>query len=232
VITADKNTYVIWDTVTGRGLGYWKADADILDVAISNEGKTVLIGLEDGRALHITQKSQRRLEVIAHRDAPVTAVALSPDGRIALTGGDDSRVMVWDTHTGKEIASFKHRSRVTLLVLDGQAKRVFSADNFSGAFIWEMRTGEKVAKLAMKQRQYVISAAGFSQDGTQLATGSPGRAVSVWDSGSGAQLKSWYASTRERWPPRGAAIQAVAFAEDGRSVVAAASNGYGHQWAR
>ena len=230
VITADKKTYVIWDTVTGRALGYWKVDADILDVAISNGGKTVLLGLEDGRALHITQRTKRRLEVIAHRYEPVAAVDLSPDGRIALTGGNDSRAMVWDAGTGKEIASFEHRSRVTLLVLGRQMKRVFSADNYAGAFVWDMRTGKKIAKLDIKPRQYGLSTARFSLDGSKLVTGSPGRQVSVWDSHSGEQLNSWYARTRGNWPPKGATIQAVAFAEDERSVLAAASNGYGHRW--
>lgn len=231
VITADKNTYVIWDTATGRALGYWKVDADILDVAISNRGRTVLIGLEDGRALHITQKTQRRLEVIAHRYEPVAAVELTPDGRIALTGGDDSRAMVWDTVAGKEIASFKHRSRVNLLVLDRQAKKVFSADNNAGAFVWDMRTGKIIAKLDLKQRQYVVSTARFSEDGSRLITGSPGRQVSIWDSHTGKHMKSWYARKRGDWPPKGASIQAVAFSEDGRSVIAVTSNGYGHLWA-
>lgn len=230
VITADKDTYVVWNTQTGRALGYWVVDADILDVAISNRGETVLIGLEDGRALHINQRTWRRLEVIAHGYEPVTAVELSPDGRLALTGGYDSRVMVWDTGNGQDLASFTHGARVTLLALDRQMKKVFSADSEAGAYIWRLDNGELLARLDMKPRVYVTSAARFSKDGTQLVTGTPAREVSIWDSRSGKRVQRWHVRTQGRWPPKGATVQAVAFTEDARSVLATASNGLGHRW--
>lgn len=230
VITADKNSYVIWDTQTGRALGYWAVDADIRDVAISDMGDSVLIGLQDGRALHINQKTGRRLEVIAHGYEPVTAVALSADGRLAITGGDDSRIMVWGRDTGREVASFEHRSRVTLVLLDRQMKKVFSADTEAGAYIWSLHNGELITQLETKPREYVISTARFSMDGTQLVTGSPGTEVSIWDSRSGKRMNRWYVHTRGRWPPKGATVQAVAFTEDGRSVLATASNGFGQRW--
>lgn len=231
VITADKKTYVIWNTATGRAIGYWTVESDIIDVAISNKSKYVLLGLEDGRALHINQRNQRRLEVVAHGYEPVAAVDLSPEGAIAVTGGGDHRVLVWDTQTGKEIAAYQHPSRVTLVALDSQAEKVFSADNKGGAFVWELRSGNKISRLRLKERQYIISAARFSNNATQLLTGSPGRTISIWDTLSGTRLNRWYAAKPGGWKPRGAIVYAVAFAGDGKSIVAEASNGVGQRWA-
>lgn len=230
VITAEENTYVIWNTATGQALGYWKTDTDITDVAISNNGKYVLLGLKDGRALHVNQKTGRRLEVIAHRNEAVASVDLSSNGRIAVTGGYDHRALAWDAKTGKEIAAFEHQSRVTLVVLDRKTKRVFSADNKGRAFIWKLRSGDTVSQLQLKERQYNISAAHFSMDGTHLLTGSPGRIISSWDSRTGTHLKSWSAAKRGTWVPKGAIVYAVAFADDGQSIVAEISNGYGQRW--
>ncbi len=231
VITADKKTYVIWNTITGRAMGYWDVESDIIDVAISNKGKYVLLGLEDGRALHINQRNQRRLEVVAHGYEPVAAVDLSHEGSIAVTGGGDHRVLVWDAQTGKQIAAYQHASRVTLVALDNQAEKVFSADNKGGAFVWELRSGKKISRLHLKERQYIISAARFSKNATQLLTGSPGRAISIWDTTAGTHLNSWYAVKQDGWKPRGAIVYAVAFAGDGKSIVTEASNGLGQRWA-
>ena len=230
VITAEENTYVIWSTTTGQALGYWQVDTDITDVAISNNGKYILLGLKDGRALHINRKTGRRLEVIAHRNEMVASVDLSSNGRVAVTGGYDRRALVWDAKTGKEIASFEHQSRVTLVVLDRKANHIFSTDNKGNAFIWKLRSGETVSQLRLKERQYNISAAQFSKDGRQILTGSPGRIISSWDSRTGTHLKSWSAIKKGTWVPEGAIVYAVAFAHDGRSIVAEISNGYGQRW--
>ncbi len=231
VITAEENTYVIWSTSTGRALGYWEIATDITDVAISNQARYVLLGLRDGRALHINQKTGRRLEVIAHRNEPVSSVDMSSSGRIVVTGGYDQRAVAWDAKSGKEITKFIHKSRVTLVVLDRRAEHVFSADNKGHAFVWKLRSGEKVSQLQLKERQYNISAAQFSKDGSQLLTGSPGRTVTAWDRGTGTHLKSWSAVKKQSWIPRGAIVQAVAFAADGKTIVAETSNGHGHRWA-
>jgi WD40 repeat protein len=231
VITAEENTYVVWNTATGQALGYWEISTDITDVAISNEAKYVLLGLKDGRALHINQQTRRQLEVIAHRYEAVASVDLSHDGRIGVTGGYDHRALAWEAETGKEIASYEHQSRVTLVVLDRKAKQIFSTDTKGHAVIWETYSGHKISQLSLKERQYNITAAHFSEDSSQLLTGSPGRKISLWDSRTGNQLKNWKAATRGTWIPKGAIVYAVAFAKDGRSIVAEISNGYGQRWA-
>jgi WD40 repeat protein len=231
VISADKRSYVVWDTTTGKALGYWTVGADITAVAISNKGRYVLLGLEDGRALHIDQKTRRRLEVIAHRNEPVNSVDLSAGGRLAVTGGNDHRTMVWDAKTGKEISAFEHGARVTLVALDPKARQVFSADNRGGAFVWDLKSGKQRARLGLKARQYTISAARFSPDGTRLLTGAPGRSVTLWDTRTGSTLDRWRVPTAGGWPPKGAIVYAVAFAGDGRSILAEASNGHGRRWA-
>ncbi len=231
VITADKRSYVVWETASGKALGYWTVGADITAVAISDRGRYVLLGLEDGRALHIDQETRRRLEVIAHRNEPVSSVDLSAGGRLAVTGGNDHRALVWDAKTGKEVSSFEHGARVTLVALDPQAGQVFSADNRGGAFIWDAKTGRRQARLGLKARQYILSAARFSSDGTRLLTGAPGRAVTLWDARTGSPLAHWRVPTAGGWTPRGAIVYAVAFAGDGRSILAEASNGHGRRWA-
>jgi len=72
-ITADKETFIIWNTNSGKAYGYWKAPADIRSVALSNKGRYALLGLGDGRAIHIDMNTGRRLEFTGHRKEAVAS---------------------------------------------------------------------------------------------------------------------------------------------------------------
>jgi len=133
VITADTRTFVVWDATTGRANGYWSVDADINDVALSDGARFVLLGLKDGRAIYIDQRTGRRLEVVAHRNEAVTSVDLVPDGTIAASGGKDGRVMVWDPRTGKEILAVEHGARIAIARFDPSGRHLLTADEQGGA---------------------------------------------------------------------------------------------------
>jgi len=125
IITAKDKTFVVWETNTGRSIGYRSVDSEINCVALSDQAKHVLLGLKNRLAIHIEKQSQRRLEVIAHRNERIHAVGISPDGQLAVTGGSDGRVMGWNTSDGNEVHAL---ARITIAQLARSADRVFSAD--------------------------------------------------------------------------------------------------------
>lgn len=231
VITADANDFVIWDARRGQALGYYSVDAGINAVALSNDARSVLLGLTDGRAIHIDQRTQRRLEVVAHQGERVVSVDLSADGAIAATGGNDGRVMVWRTTDGTELHAFSHRGRVAIVKFAPDDKRLFSAGEQGGAVIRDLDSGERYAEIALPARQSVISAARFSTDGARLLLGFPGRDVRLWDSRAGRVIKTWRTPDRKHgWVPQGSTVYAVGFNEANATVIAESSNGLGRAW--
>ncbi len=231
VITADLRAFVVWDTSNGEALGFWSVDADIMDVAIADNGKFVLLGLKDGRAMHINQETQRRLEVIAHREERVTTVDLSADGSIAVTGGNDRRVVVWNSITGKEQHTFDYDSRIKLVSIDHKNKKLFMATENKKAFIHDLKKGTQLSQIAFKPRQGLVSEARFSTDGKTVLLGFPGRDLSLWDSQNGNLIRAWRAPNRTvGLSPQSATVYAVAFAKDNKSILAQASNGLGRRW--
>ena len=232
VLTGDARTFVIWDTQSGAALGFWEVDADITALALSRDARYVLLGLKDGRAIHIDQTSYRRLEVIAHQKEAVSTVAMSPDGRIAATGGNDKRVMVWDALSGEEIHAISHSHRIIIVEIDPRGEQLLTADEKGNAHIWSLASGEKRASLELGKRQHVISAAEFSADGRYLLGGFPGRDVKLWDCRSGKLLQSWQTPKRTKgWVPQGSTVYAVAFNDLKNAVLASSSNGLGRTWA-
>lgn len=230
-ITADKRTFIIWNTNSGGAYGYWQAPADIRAVAISDKGRYVLLGLSDGRAIHIDMNTGRRLEFVGHRSEAIASVDLSANGLWAFSGGNDYRAILWNTKTGKPQHLFEHKTRVTKVKMDVAGKRAFTSGTLGNATIWNIQSGEKISQLKLKSREYVISAARFSHGGEYLVTGAPGKDISLWEVATGKREKQWYVRSRKQGKPSGAIVYAVAFTEDDRFVLSESSAGYGEKWA-
>lgn len=229
-ITADRRNFSIWNTTSGKAYGYWRAPARIRAVAISDKGRYVLLGLEDGRAIHIDMNTGRRLEFTGHRQEAVASVDLSANGLWAFTGGADYRAILWNSKTGKPKRLFEHTTRVTKLLLSASGQRAFSTGTLGNAFIWDLTTGEQIARLALNQREYIIVSARFSHDEQLLVTGAPGRDISLWDAATGERLSQWQARTRKQWKPSGAIVYAVGFSPDDQFIFSESSAGFGEKW--
>ena len=231
VLTADSRTFVIWSTVNGEALGYWAVEADILDAALSDDAKHILLGLKDGRALHINRLTGRRLEVIAHRSEWVTSLAMSHDGKTVATGGNDKRVMVWDAESGDELGVFEHTHRVVKVAFDRAGKQILTADENSNAFIWSLRSNKLISTLKLKRDELHVVEARFSASGDRLLLGFPGRNIGLWSTKSGKRLQRWVTPTRKfGWVPQGSTVYAVAFAGNEKAIVAQSSNGLGGKY--
>ena len=229
-ITADRRNFSIWNTTSGKAYGYWRAPARIRAVAISKKGRYVLLGLEDGRAIHIDMNTGRRLEFTGHREEAVASVDLSANGLWAFSGGADYRAILWNTKTGKPKRLFEHTTRVTKLLLSASGKQAFTSGTLGNAYIWDLTTGAQIARLALRQREYIIVSARFSHDDQLLVTGAPGRDISLWDVKSGERISQWRARTRNQWKPSGAIVYAVGFTQDDQFIFSESSAGFGEKW--
>ena len=231
VLTADTKTFVIWSVGKGKALGYWEAESDILDAALSDNAQHILLGLKDGRALHINRLNGRRLEVVAHRNEWVTTVSMSADGQLVATGGNDRRVMLWDAFSGDELQVFNHPNRIVKVALSDDKTKVLSADEDANAHIWSVKNGTQISTLNLKRNELHIEEARFSSDGGQLLIGFPGRNVSLWQVATGQRVQSWMTPARSHgWVPQGSTVYAVAFARNEKAIIAQSSNGLGGKW--
>jgi WD40 repeat protein len=229
VLTADDSTYALWDTSSGKNIGFWQVDAaSVRDIAVSDNGAHLLIGKSNGGVQHITLASGRRLEFLGHTER-INSVAMSPNGRYALTGGNDYKAHLWDTQSAQIIYSFSHPSRVTKVALDPKGRFAFTADSQDLAQIWDIQTGQLVSKLQFTARQQVFSAVRFSTDGQYLATGAPTRKLALWDVQSGRELQSWQVSVRSDSRPPSAVVHAVAFLTE-KKLISESSSGIADVW--
>ncbi len=131
VLTASRTNFSIWNATTGSSEGYWQInDSNIRDIALANDGKYILLGKSDGKVVHLTPKTGRRIEFLGHGEK-INSVDMLPNGRIAISGSNDFVAYVWDTKSGQVIYRFNHPSRVTMVAFDAKGRYAFTADSRS-----------------------------------------------------------------------------------------------------
>ncbi|MBL4630650.1 MAG: hypothetical protein JKY14_05640 [Paraglaciecola sp.] len=229
VVTSDREAFVLWNLTMGEPEGFWRIDeASIRDIAVSNQGRGILVGRGSGKVMFFEPKTGRRLEFLGHQEK-INSVDLSPNGFYALTGGNDYLAYLWDTRTGQVIHKFDHPSRVTKVALDDQGRYAFTADSKRDARIWSVVTGKEVSHLQYRQRQRIFTTVVFSDDGKYLLTGSPSRRINRWDVQTGKELNEWRVSAREGSRPASAVVHSVGFIGDSE-IISESSSGLLEKW--
>ncbi|WP_353369272.1 hypothetical protein [Aliiglaciecola sp. NS0011-25] len=229
VVTADREAFALWNLSSGEPEGFWRIDeASVRDIAVSNNGRGVLVGRGNGKAMFFEPATGRRLEFLGHQEK-INSVDISPNGFYALTGGNDYVAYLWDTRSGQVIHRFTHSSRVTKVALDDLGRYAFTADSKRGARIWNVQTGEEISQLSYIQRQKIFSVATFSEDGKYLATGSPGRALNLWSVETGSEVQEWRVTPKEGTQPQSAVVYAVSFNQNNQ-LLSESSSGLAEYW--
>lgn len=231
VVTADREAFAIWHLDSGEPLGFWRiAESTIRDIAVSNNGRGILVGKSNGTVIFFEYKTGRRLDFFGHQER-INSIAISPNGYYALTGGNDYVAYLWDTRTAQVVYRFDHPSRVTQVALDSKGRFAFTADSQKHARIWDLRTGQQVSQLKYIQRQKIFTAARFSDDGERLLTGSPNRHLILWQVATGKKIREWRVRRGKSLLTGSSVVYAVSFYGD-KQVISESSTGWAEIWNR
>lgn len=229
-ISADLHNFVLWDIQSGQSAAYINIhQARIRDVALSNHGKQILIGMSDGKALLIDTMTGRRLEFIGHQEK-VNSVDISDNGQWALTGSNDYSAFLWDTKSAQIVHRFNHPSRVTKVVFDHGRRYLFTADSRQQAQVWDILSGKPISRLRHGWRQFIVTAARFSQNGQYLVTGSPTRRLVLWDVATGKPIQTWTVAAKSDRRSPSSVIHSVAFINNDSQILTESSSGLAEVW--
>lgn len=228
-VTSDRDAFALWNLTDGEPEGFWRIDeSNIRDIAVSNQGRGILVGRSNGKVMFFEPLTGRRLEFLGHTEK-INSIDISPNGFYALTGGNDYVAYLWDTRSGQVIYKFEHSSRVTKVALDDEGRYAFTADSKRDARIWDLQNGQKVSALQYFERQKIFSTAVFSKDGKYLLTGSPARRLNLWDVKTGKEVQSWRVTPKAGSQPQTAVVFAVGFL-DTNHVISESSSGLAEFW--
>ena len=94
-------------------------------------------------------------------------------------------LLSWDTQSGQDIHRFTHGRRVILVTLEAPGQDAFTTDSAKRSIVWDLSTGQERSQLQYFHRHEAFSVARFVNDNQWLITGSPTRALKLWDASTG-----------------------------------------------
>jgi WD40 repeat protein len=221
----DDMTVRLWDAGTGQTVRVLATEGSVATcVAFAPDGR-VLATAEKGSVLALTRavvwdvETGKQLGRFPGVGAgSVRSLAFSPDGSVlALTG---SRFVLWNLRRATQVGTWgrqeaRESTRVVAFSPDG---RFLAAAHAQGAIVlYEAKTGTEVARL--KGNSGGVTDLAFSPDGSLLAWAGSDMTtpMRIWDTFTGDAVI--------HFPRLGHMPRSVAFAPDGKTLVAGEANG-------
>jgi WD40 repeat protein len=154
--------------------------------AVAFDGRTPLAVVDAGGVLQLENVSTGRLTAsLVHMDNNkygAFSVAFSPDGRMVGLEYHDGRTGVWDTATGRSIATFPNPpadANALAFSHDGRTLAVSASDG--STYLWNIATGHQVAMLAGPAGTEFVSSVAFSSDDKTLGMTADNDGIYLWD---------------------------------------------------
>ncbi|ETS83080.1 hypothetical protein PFICI_04956 [Pestalotiopsis fici W106-1] len=170
----------LWDTVTGRNIRTLGGRGGIEGVALSRDGRKLVIGSLDRTVRLWEIDAEEPSGVLYSHSRKVKSIVTSPSGEYLASSDDDGAIGLWNMST---------RKLSWLEVQNGGSNRItFSPDGRQLAScskvdrmtrLWDTATGECIQTIKSNRQMPDIS---FSPDGRQLALLSGDNIVELRDS--------------------------------------------------
>lgn len=198
--------------------GVVRYNGNVNGIAVSRDGKQVLVGTDDGTAT-LTDLETRQTLARVERGKGVYSVALSGDGKLALIGTSgadfradftDGAAILWSLEHKRQIGGpLSHGGRVSGVCFSPDGSLAVTASFDGSAKVWEVRTGRMIGE-ALRHKNPIQDVA-FSPDGKVIATASWDKTVRLWDANS---FKAIGAPLQHR-----DCVWCVAFSPNGEKIV-------------
>lgn len=203
------------------------SSSGILTVAFSPDGKRILTGSYDNRAIVWDAQNGREILSLPGLKYSIFSVAFSPDGNRIATGerdyGDRCSACIWNAATGQKILTIKgHSTSINSIAFSSDGNQLLTANatpfdviqnirEDNTASLWDATTGHET--LVLKAHHYEINSAVFSPDGKHILTNSEEGTAKVWETDTGKLVLTIQLQPYINF------ISAAAFSPDGNFIV-------------
>ncbi|MEU0280595.1 trypsin-like peptidase domain-containing protein [Streptomyces sp. NPDC006195] len=226
----------------------WDNHAPVRDVAMSEDGKRINVGMTSGDVVGLTLGPDE----VHERGLPSGSriVTLSPDGRISARASTNGKVSLgippehgdgngdgegegdegdWRTVVLRDGDAVRKNARAAVdLRFDGTGRRILAALPGEGVLAWESESGRRVGKALRAPKGWETAEAWFGPEDTVIgritqegaAEGAEGRLVR-WNLGNGQRDSATWGADR---------TGAVTVSGDGRTLVRCTPEGFLQSW--
>ena len=204
----------------------------MISACFSSDGRRVLTGGNDGRAIVWEAATGRAIRALDARHEEVESVAFSRDGKRAMITSEDPLAMsaggaaqVFDLATGKSVQAFPPPAgapgwnKVLFNVTLSPAGDRLLATRNGELSIWDFRKRRRMRKLTEAQEpvRHVV----FSPDGKAIAAMSKAGMATLLDASTGRKIRVFGSKERQ--------VRSVRFRPDSKAILLGITNRYGKE---
>jgi WD40 repeat protein/beta-lactamase regulating signal transducer with metallopeptidase domain len=185
-------------------------------LAVTPDGKTVIVGDPAGNLHLIDAVTRREITTLEGHSGEVRALAVSPVGNVLASGGIDGQVLIRDTRSGSSLPGLSGLEGAIVDVQcspDGSTLAIVSEGRLGEIQFYDRKSRERSG--IIRGRDSRISSLAFSPDGSTIATVGVDGTIALCDVASHSERSSWTY-------PEG---RTVAFSPDGRFLATGHRNG-------
>jgi WD40 repeat protein/predicted Ser/Thr protein kinase len=207
----------------GSIVGEWESDdlSGVPPVALSPDGRRLVIGLNSGGVLACDVPDGVEHPVIAAHSAGVIAVEFSPDGSLFATAGADGAARLWSSEDRSRVRDLAgHEDRVICLAFGPAGRQIATGCRDGSIRIFDASSGETVRTLLGHEAS--VEGVSVSPDGARLASASRDRTVRLWSLADGGLVAVGRAHTSN--------VRDVEFDPRGDAYVSASWDGTLRAW--
>jgi len=161
-------------------LGHSRHDSPVTCISVSNDGKLIASGREDGQILIWDALTGKKLASVAHRDR-VLCLQFSPTENLLASGAleHEQSLCLWDLSAPEPTAKVLMKARNVYAVdFSTDGKVLFAAHGDNRVRVWDVATG--MQRLSLAGHTCAVQAVAISPDGNTLASADRYGTVRMW----------------------------------------------------
>jgi WD40 repeat protein len=196
----DSNVLMAWDAASGKSLPVVSREERIGDYLPSNDGSFVLVATKDNVIKQINVNSGSEIATFTGQNGPIVKMALSPDERQLITVDSAGNIQVWD------MSSKAERLQTSIPPVARAGMAGFSADALlmvspgigtTSALVVDTTLASIKTNIAQPGAE-TIQVVAISNQGNLVAGCDRNNQITLWDAGSGEQLRQIASKARFR----------------------------------
>ena len=170
----------LWNTGEGTLMLTIKDLPGVRAIAISPDGATLAIGLQDSSIQLRSLPDGSLSQTLSGHEGWIRCLVFSPDGSQLASGAFDATARIWDVSSGRLMHTLSdHQSSVLGIAFSPDGATLATSSVDQTVRLWDPSTGTLLRTL-VGHSGFVYSVA-FSPDGKELASGANDNTVRLWD---------------------------------------------------